>query len=1371
MRRLLLILCLALAAPAVAQQATEAPGFFDRLFGTDEAENDAEQGSLLERLIEDKLSGSARTVTIRGFEGALSGQATLDSLTISDNEGVWLTLEDATLDWNRTALFAGRLEVAELTAARILLPRLATPVATNDAPTPEATGFALPELPVSIEIGRIAAEDVQIGEPVFGAEVRAAIEGALSLSGGEGTANLAIERKDGVGTVTLDAGYANATRVLKLDLSVQEAENGILATMAGLPGTPSVDFRISGTAPLSEYAADIRLATDGAERLAGQIALSEAEDTTRRITANISGDIAPVLAPAYRPFFGDQIALNTEALIAPDGQITVPRFALEARALFLNGSLQLGADRLPRRIAFTGQIASADGMPVLLPVGGTETRIDHADLMLRFDASKSEDWTGDITVTGLDRDGLSAGTLALSGTGRIVPGATPSANAAISFDARALDTGIAGLAEAIGTDLSGKTSIAWQSGSPVEIDGLELAGKAMSASGNARIDMADTGPQVDGALKLSLQQLANFSALAKRPVSGTADLDTTFSVAPLAGAFDVRADGQTQDVTIGDPRADAILAGLVQLDVQAIRDESGMRITLERLGSDAAELTASADLKSGGSIVLLEGELKETAVLLPTLTGPSRLKFAGQEDAERDWTIQTELAGPNLSANVDGKLSDIYDLPAFAGQIAADVADLSPFSELVNRPLGGKVTINATTDVNADLSRVSLQGDVTGEDLRIGQAETDRLLAGTMTAKIDAKKTGDQVQITTFDFSTAQINTSVEGNLSDIYSLPAFEGHIAADVADLSVFSDLANRPLGGQLAIDATTDITADLSRASVQGEANGQDLSIGQLEADRLLAGTLAAKLDASKDGDQIRISNLDFSTALLTANISGELANDDAKLAVDARLADLAPFASGFSGPLSVNGTIARQDTALSLDLNATGPGGAQANLSGTMEQDLSTANLTATGTAPLGLANRFIQPRSITGAAAFDLRLDGALQPGNLSGRITTSGARLAAPTVGVGLGDISGNITLGNSTADLTLQGTVDGGGRIAISGPVGMTSPNNAQLQINLARVRLFDPKLYETTVDGQIRINGPLAGGALIAGALNLGQTDIRIPESGFAGAGDVPEITHINEPPPVRSTRQRAGLLASQSAESSSASGPDYPLDITVSAPNRIFVRGRGLDSEFGGNLRLTGSTRNIIPIGAFQLIRGRLDILGTRLALEEARITIQGSFVPFLQLRAGTDAEEYRVNVDVVGPADNPEITFSSAPELPQEEVLSRLIFGRGLETLSPIQAARLALAVRTLAGQGGEGVVGRIRGATGLADLDVTTTDEGNTAVRAGAYLGENIYTDVTVDSTGETELNLNLDITPSLTARGGVTNTGETSLGIFFERDY
>ena len=124
MRKILAICAIFLAFPAIAQD--EKPGLFDRLFGSDDTTED--QGSFLERLIEDNLSGDDRQVSITGFSGALSGRATMDSLTISDAEGDWFTMSDAVLDWNRSALLAGRLEVAEISAALISLPRLPTPL-------------------------------------------------------------------------------------------------------------------------------------------------------------------------------------------------------------------------------------------------------------------------------------------------------------------------------------------------------------------------------------------------------------------------------------------------------------------------------------------------------------------------------------------------------------------------------------------------------------------------------------------------------------------------------------------------------------------------------------------------------------------------------------------------------------------------------------------------------------------------------------------------------------------------------------------------------------------------------------------------------------------------------------------------------------------------------------------------------------------------------------------------------------------------------------------------------------------------------------------------------------------------------------------
>src|SRR5690606_38081915 len=138
---------------------------------------------------------------------------------------------------------------------------------------------------------------------------------------------------------------------------------------------------------------------------------------------------------------------------------------------------------------------------------------------------------------------------------------------------------------------------------------------------------------------------------------------------------------------------------------------------------------------------------------------------------------------------------------------------------------------------------------------------------------------------------------------------------------------------------------------------------------------------------------------------------------------------------------------------------------------------------------------------------------------------------------------------------------------------------------------------------------------------------------------------------------------------------------------------------------------------------------------------------------------------------GDARDPEITFASDPDMPQEEVLSQLLFGRGLDRITPLQAAQLANAVAVLAGRGGAGIVGRLRESVGLDDLDLATDDEGNVTVRAGKYLSENIYTDVAVGSDGTSTIELNLDITPELTARGSIDSDGTSAIGLFYERDF
>ena len=91
--------------------------------------------------------------------------------------------------------------------------------------------------------------------------------------------------------------------------------------------------------------------------------------------------------------------------------------------------------------------------------------------------------------------------------------------------------------------------------------------------------------------------------------------------------------------------------------------------------------------------------------------------------------------------------------------------------------------------------------------------------------------------------------------------------------------------------------------------------------------------------------------------------------------------------------------------------------------------------------------------------------------------------------------------------------------------------------------------------------------------------------------------------------------------------------------------------------------------------------------------------------------------------------------------------------------------------TWAGKGGGGILAKRRKGFGLDDLDISTNAEGQTEVKAGKYISKNAYTEVEVGGEGKAKINLNLDVTPTVTLRGSVGAEGETSIGIFKEKDY
>lgn len=1295
----------------------------------------------LTNAIQDALSGAGRTVSIDGFSGALSSAASFDRMTISDEDGIWLTLEDVVLDWKRSALLRGRLEVQSLTAVRLTVPRL--PVSEAEAlPDAEAKPFSLPDLPVSIEIADFSVGEINLGAPVLGEAAQLQVKASARLTDDVGALDFVASRTDTKrGEFAIKVDFTRSDNILALMLNLAEEEDGIAARLLNIPDQPAVDMTIAGQGPLDDFTTDVKVSTAGEERLAGTITLGaqtprRGSDTPdRRIQADIGGDITALLAPQYRDFFGTDVRLTMDALREGNGAVEVSDFTLKARAAELAGKVTLNTENWPTFVDITGNIADPDAASILLPVGGAGTRVARVDLRVAYDAGEGEVFDAAFDITDLDTAGIKIEqtTLELLGTLQGDLGSVGQFLGDMTFDATGLSLTDQASAEAIGDAVSGKANINYIEGQPIRISDLDLSGADYGLTGKAVINGLESGLLTRLEMALNADDLSRFSALAGREIDGSTSLALKGTVTPLSGQFDLTAAGDAQDIKTGIAQADAVLAGLTELSVAAQRNENGTFMRDLVLENAALSLTGDAELRTDDSRVQADFKLNDISLVVPQYEGPVTVSASATQDT-RGWSVDAMTDGPYGAALTAKGLATG---PNAVLTFTADVPNVKPFAEQIDGPVKASGTLSQ-----------SPQGWVLDTNAT-GPYQARAAVQGLVTPMLDIN----------FDVAVPDLNPIV----------PQVNG-------PLNATGKLRQTEKGFFIDTNATGPYGA---RALVEGLATGPDMSltfdVNVPNVNPLVpgvSGPLAATGVVRQTPDGIAIDTNATGPYSARASVQGVVTGPKAAVDFDVALPNIGALVEKVSGPLNVTGSARKEGAAWRLDTNATGPSGTQATLAGLVNPD-GTLNLDVAGTAPLGLSKPFIEPRSLQGQARFDLAINGPAALSSVSGTIQTSNATLSAPNLRVALRNIAADISLGNNRAQLDVRGESVNGGRLAIGGAVTLTGSLPADIQIGLDNIVLIDPKLYRTSLSGDLRLAGPLAGGAQISGQIDVGETSVNVPSTGLTSIGDIPPITHVGARPGVAATRDKAGLDATAAGNdpTDNTSGPGFGLNVRINAPNRIFVRGRGLDAELGGALNLAGNTNRIISTGRFELIRGRLDILGKRFNLVEGSVQFQGDLVPYLRFVSATSTNTGEVRVIVEGPANAPEVKFESTPQSPQDEVLAQLLFGRNIADISAFQALQLASAVATLAGRGGAGIISNLRDGFGLDDFDVTTTDDGATAVRAGKYLSENVYTDVTAASDGTADVSLNLDITPNLKAKATLGSDGDSALGIFFEKDY
>ncbi|MEO3385772.1 translocation/assembly module TamB domain-containing protein [Mesorhizobium sp. CAU 1741] len=892
-------------------------------------------------------------------------------------------------------------------------------------------------------------------------------------------------------------------------------------------------------------------------------------------------------------------------------------------------------------------------------------------------------------------------------------------------------------------------------------------------------------------------------------------------------------EGTLQDSALdGTLGGDAFLEGVrVQLAAGIGIADGSQRLTDLDFTAGGARATGAL---TRGPTGLVDGELLVDAPDISTAAALALVEASGAVDArvtlsstqegrqnvEAQATVRTFRLDQTAveSAELEATVVDLFNVPAIDGTVRAqgvvaggvNVATLSAEAQ----SSGGTTQFeaDATLDNGAEARAVGTlapEGNgyrVSLEEASFGQGVVAARLLEPASLLVD----GDAIDIDALVVDVAGGRIAADGRIANTIEMTVDVTQLPLSIANL-VRPDL---DLGG--TIDAQAEIGGTRDAPDARFTLRGQTITAAALRQ----AGQSALNVEAtgSTSGQRLNIDASVTSPEGLRASAQGAIPLDDGQIALDVDL-DAFPLAAlntavpgqdlggTISGAASVSGTIAAPQATFDIrgaslraaplaaagiqsleataigrfvdqtvtlsSVSVTGPQGLRLDASGTVPLSGGGLSINLNGSAPLTLANQFLADRGtqLSGTVELNGTVSGSLQQPAIRGMASTTGAQVVDPDSNVRLRDINvmasidgETVTIRSANAALATGGAINASGTISTNAAAGFP----ADIRVGLDSARYADGDMVVATVSGNLAVSGALLRDPLLSGELNVERAEISVPDN-FSGSAAAIDVIHRNPPPGVRQTLVRA--RANDGTPTPSARPSVLRLNVGINAPARIFVRGRGLDTELGGRLQLTGPVTDIQPVGGFEMIRGRLSILGQRITFEEGTVTLVGDLDPFLNFVARSGSGDVTVFITVSGRVSELDISFSSQPELPEDEVLAQLIFNRSMSELSAFQIAQLAAAAAELAGGGNTSLLGSLRNAAGLDDLDIVTDSEGNAAVRAGRYIQDNIYLGVEAGAQGTTRGTINLDITEDLKARGSVGSDGDSSVGVFFERDY
>jgi translocation and assembly module TamB len=1315
---------------------------------------------LIERSTERLTDGG---VVLQGLAGRFPDRLRLARLELRDPQGLWLEADELQLNWWPLPLIRRHARVDLLQVARVHIER--APAYPPRNPSSPSSGLWLHRLRVdNLDIQRL-----ELGAPLAGNTVALRLLGGASItSWQQASGQLTAQRLDEVPATYRLVAHLDSQRVHG-QLDLEEAADGPLTHLIQLPGLGALSVHLALDGPRDAVAAQLALHAGALQgEVHGSVNLN-----TRAAALQVALDAAAMSPRA-------ELAWRRLSLHGNwSGTLAAPTTSAQLELAGLSwGPVQL--DALTAALRGEGDALALDASLGGLVLPQPFLRV-LADEPVQLQAKlKLGEPLKPIDVT------LSHPLLSAQGRWNTAGSATLSA----TFK------NIEPLAQLAGVELTGRGSLQAQLTTTAQARRVELTAGVDIVGGGAplatllapRASLTAALLFKNGGFDIERSQLQASKlqlALRGRDALGTLGMDFRFALPDLAAlspvlAGQINGQGQLQGVA---PRL------ALSADLNGMLSAHGSPPGPLRLTLRARDLPQHPN-----------GRIEVSGTL-----DAAPLQLAASLERNADGTLAARIErGEWKSARLGGALSVDTAASDPEGQLELHVAHLEDLDRLLGQSVQGSLDVGVLFNRAAGHSRAQVTLDahdagIPAQQLQLLQLRGDiaePLLHPALALQLTAQalRSGTLVKLT----------TELRGPLAKLklHSLASLQsGSEPALQLDTAVSLHLEQRELR-LTALRAeyreqTLHLLAPATISFDDGIVLGQ-LRLGDEGAVLQAAGRLTPTLALSA-------SLRDFTPALLRAlwpdlkaeghvdadaTLSGSLALPLGSLSVKGRgLRSINGAARGLpSTDIDASAQLQGQVVQVELQMHAgeglqlQGKGQVPLNRNATMAFKLS-------GKFNLSVVNPIIEVsgQRLLGNATIDAELAGTPAAPQARGTLVINSGDMQDYPRGTHLSDVSATLAADGDQLQLQQFTAHAGKGTITASGTLGLGGGNlPVALQVTAHGARPFASDLLTATIDMDLKVTGGLRSQLNAAGSVHIDRADITIPNA-LPPDVAVLNVVHAGQKP-APMTKSSALIVA---------------LDLTVAAPRAVFVRGRGLDAELAGQLRIGGDSNNPDISGGFDMRNGTVNLAGATLTFSSGRVAFNGTGVrkkidPTLDFTSTNDSGGVKATLMVGGYADAPVITLSSIPDMPQDEILSRLLFGVSVTQLTPLQLAQIGAALATMGGVGGGGhfnPINAVQRKLGLDRLAIgggsstsgaasgTPGETSNAAtIEAGRYVTRRVYIGAKQSTNGTTQAQVQVDLTKSLkvqtTLGTGGTVQGATpqndpgsSVGITYQFEY